>query len=112
MNVQERVARGVALLDKKVPGWVDRINLATLDVGLSDRCILGQVFGGYSLGLSKLQLTLGAHLGFVASSPTGAMSVYDFLLTIAYEFAALTEEWRRVITILRQRVEQKEMVLV
>lgn len=47
MSVAERVARGAALLDLKVPGWAGRINLHTLDMDHCYLCVLGQLFGFY-----------------------------------------------------------------
>jgi hypothetical protein len=103
VNVSERVAQGVALLDEQVPGWVDRINLDALDVWNVRQCVLGQLFGGYNVGLFKLGLGKvgGAHLGFAASPQAE--------LTVIREYAALNEEWRRVITILRQPQEPIEV---
>jgi hypothetical protein len=38
-----RVARGVALLDERVPDWRAHIDLELLDMGNSSRCVLGQL---------------------------------------------------------------------
>lgn len=52
-SLATRVRRGVALLDEKVPGWHQRIDVETLDVNLCSKCVLGQLFrGNYDLGLS------------------------------------------------------------
>jgi hypothetical protein len=64
-TVDERVARGMALLDKRNPGWRTRINLRTLNVETCDNCVLGQVYGDYFLGIWKLRLPLlGFRFGF------------------------------------------------
>lgn len=42
LKIAERVAAGADLLDKRIPGWRTRINLETLDLNESCRCILGQ----------------------------------------------------------------------
>lgn len=39
-----RVERGAAWLDETRPGWWREVDLATLDLGSSCRCVLGQVF--------------------------------------------------------------------
>lgn len=44
LSVKERVANGARWLDENFPGWMDRINLETLDLNDSERCICGQVF--------------------------------------------------------------------
>jgi hypothetical protein len=47
MSHAENVARGAALLDQKIPGWEHQINVASLDIGSCNDCIIGQLFGGY-----------------------------------------------------------------
>ena len=42
-TMTERVAAGAAWLDENQPGWWQRIDLATLDLASSCRCILGQL---------------------------------------------------------------------
>ena len=43
-TIETRVARGAALLDEKLPGWVHRIDLDKLDLGSPCRCVLGQTW--------------------------------------------------------------------
>ena len=40
---EQRVARGVALLDERVPDWRERINTDGLDMVTGTRCVVGQV---------------------------------------------------------------------
>lgn len=47
MNVKEAVDRGVKFLDFFCPGWKDKINVNSIDIASTDRCILGQLFGSY-----------------------------------------------------------------
>lgn len=65
-----RVARGAALLDEKRPGWAGEIDVGKLDVAECRRCMLGQLFNGYSIGDLKLFPTnnqsAGRH-GFIAT---------------------------------------------
>ncbi len=44
--IEARVARGASHLDAHLPGWERRIDLATLDLADSCRCVLGQLYGG------------------------------------------------------------------
>ena len=46
-QAKERVERGARLLDKRKPGWQDRIDLARLSVASADFCILGQLYAGH-----------------------------------------------------------------
>jgi hypothetical protein len=39
----ERVSKGVKFLDKKHPGWRQRINWRTFDFNKYDKCIIGQL---------------------------------------------------------------------
>lgn len=42
-TAEERVAAGAALLDTKVPGWRDRIDMDILDLDSTVCCIIGQL---------------------------------------------------------------------
>jgi len=58
-TLQERattaVARGVALLDQCGPaGWRDQIDLPTFSITSDWDCVLGQVYGLYSVGATEL----------------------------------------------------------
>lgn len=44
MKQKRRIAAGIALLDKKVPGWCKRVDLKTLDLRNIFKCTLGQVY--------------------------------------------------------------------
>lgn len=94
-NMQSRVLRGAALLDKKQPGWETWAALAlnTLDMETSDRCILGVLFGDYTDGIDALGASDrgGPYYGFDVHSFSGE------------SYKELTEFWkaqirRRVLT--------------
>lgn len=55
------VAKGVALLDEKRPGWRALINKDILDIGDPSSCVSAQLSGrrDYHLGMTQLGLTLG-----------------------------------------------------
>lgn len=42
------VSRGVLLLDRVAPDWLERVNLATLNMADGMRCVAGQVMGTYT----------------------------------------------------------------
>lgn len=54
-----RYERGVAetarVLDGDRPGWHHRVSLWSLDVGSRECCVLGQVYGSYEGGRSRLR---------------------------------------------------------
>ncbi len=64
MSYEEEVAAGAAWLDANRPGWVDGVDLETLDMNDCARCVLGQTFPpdiatgfGYDSGLRQLTRT-------------------------------------------------------
>jgi len=64
----DKIKAGISLLDSEKPGWRDLINVGTLDLANCDVCVLGQVFGNYSEGLSQLGIGGGYAYGFDTSS--------------------------------------------
>jgi len=78
-----RIERGAALLDDKVPGWQDKIDLATLDMSNCANCVVGQVYGDYDLGLAELD-------GEAQRQP----SRYGFAALPTEMFDTLTDKWR------------------
>ncbi len=58
MNIYESsVEKGIAFLDERFPGWHNEIDVEKLDVMCAGRCVLGQLYGTYAGGLTKLGLT-------------------------------------------------------
>jgi hypothetical protein len=111
-TIAERVAAGAALLDEKLPGWDKDIDLGFLDLASPCRCILGQLHydegrpaRSFDAGLSSLGLfpySNAVKLGFNVepAMPAGE----DDEDPEDAEFAALTEEWRRLILARREAV--------
>ena len=62
--VELAVINAAKILDRVKPGWANRINVNTLNMGSLDSCILDQIYGGqksdgfmrsgYSVGTEKL----------------------------------------------------------
>lgn len=50
----ERVARGIALLDKVKPDWWKALDGVNLNLWHSSDCVLGKVYGGYWTALDYL----------------------------------------------------------
>lgn len=102
--IAERVSAGIALLDEKVPNWRDKIDLSTLDLRNTDKCVLGQIFkgadgscmSGYFTGCEILDIMQCS----CCSSDTEGMSPveYGFDVNCAAgnvdeQFGALQCEW-------------------
>jgi hypothetical protein len=73
------IKEAALMLDRVHPGWADKININILNMDLSDRCVLGQLYGGSFL--NGLEQIFG----------TKRYSVVDELLAVD------TPEWRREI---------------
>jgi hypothetical protein len=85
MNAENRVARGAALLDPEEPGWFNRIDTDQLWMSRCDTCILGQLYGDYTVGLRALGLT---HRQAIDRG---------FMMGEGVNYLQLTNEWRRVV---------------
>lgn len=63
IGITLRVARGAQLLDREVPTWFREVNVDQLDIMCPDRCIIGQLFGGFTDGVEALELRAGTVAG-------------------------------------------------
>jgi hypothetical protein len=90
-TIAERVAKGAALLDEKIPGWADRIDLHRFYIGSTCDCVLGQLHdGSYTDGMYALTRDTEDHGFMWTASPADAGAEEA-------EIAELETEWRRVI---------------
>lgn len=103
-SVAARVEAGAAVMDSRVPGWADQIDLDRLDLSSNYRCVLGQTYGSYTTGALKVfgvfngsRAEVSREHGFDAHR---ALSQAE----IDREFAALTEAWRKEIQERRDNV--------
>lgn len=54
MTIEESVALGAALLDERLPGWSEQVEIEELNMVSGAYCVLGQVFGDYLDGVADL----------------------------------------------------------
>jgi hypothetical protein len=93
--IQERINRGVALLDQVKPDWRDHVNADELDLYDTNACILGQLFDHYLQGLEAVGLhtkcarALPTRYGFETSGRE------NFNRAGAYSYDELTEAWKK-----------------
>lgn len=82
-----RIAKGMALLDERAPGWESRINLDKLDLKSCTTCVLGQLFGDYSAGrnLASVSIFDVEEFGFIIFGGSSR------------QFNNLTTAWRQTI---------------
>lgn len=74
-----RVRKGARLLDQYKPGWRNLVKSEVLNMSLSYRCVLGQLFGDYSTGERKLfgdnpKFTDSVRHGFMTGLKEGGQS--------------------------------------
>ncbi|WP_232798288.1 hypothetical protein [Salinibacter altiplanensis] len=99
-RVQERVSRGAAYLDDMDPGWHRRVNAETLELEDGERCVLGQLHGGFRVGLGRSQVLS------LSSAPRASLSpvAYGFKCVEgvseagkARDYELLTAAWREAV---------------
>lgn len=101
-SITARVDRGVALFDRALPGWDDRIDLDRLDVASPCRCPLGQEFAdAVREGSDETGFDIGADALFGPDARADDLAEYG-LEQYSDEpgdggYVALTAQWRRVI---------------
>ena len=71
-TVAERAAAGAALLDEREPDWYSKIDCANLEITSGTRCVLGQLYGGYGVGVTRLGLGYYMDMGGYSYGFTGA----------------------------------------
>lgn len=98
-EVEERVMRGARLLDEKVPGWEEKVNLKFLDMGDSFCCVLGQVYDDCSYGEALDSLGL---ISWRTSLDTGW---HGFDQDLVARYDVLQHFWVEEIT---KRLEEEE----
>lgn len=98
--VRKRVQRGAEHLDEADPGWHRRIDPDALELGSGHRCVLGQLHGGFRLGLGR------SHVLSLSSAPRASLSpvAYGFKCVEgvsdeqqARDYDLLTQAWREAI---------------
>lgn len=93
LDVRERVAKGVALLDEYDSGWRLEVDVEKLDIMDERLCILGQTFGDYFEGKDYLGITADYGSGY-------GFDVYYFFFDpnendVAVSADVVKDEWLR-----------------
>lgn len=88
-NAEQRVARGVALLDQNMPGWADRVDLTRFSITSTGYCVLAQVYNAsYDNAACYLRLDIPERRACGFSCGPGVEN---------HEYPALELAWRKVI---------------
>lgn len=125
----ECVERGAALLDKIRPGWIDTINLDTLNIASGSDCVLGQVFAeeaarvgtdGFGVGMNVLGFRMtgqAGRFGFTSFGVYGcgcavcALSAPAWMRQEQHDFVSYSDFnilWRQYIAARREGSRRKD----
>lgn len=64
-DMENRVRLGVQVLDLVYPTWLESVDLPTLNLGSTESCVLGQLYGDYFEGRDALSSQLNEYWGDV-----------------------------------------------
>ena len=96
-TIAERVAKGAALLDGDCPGWFRRIDFDVFCIISPSKCIIGQVYGDWSIGTDQLGMYFDrakqADHGFEVAGGEDMSRPHELTCR---EFAA---EWHRAVEV-------------
>src|SRR5882762_2911653 len=98
---EEQIKSGVQVLNKKRPGWAQRIEIESLNIISPAYCIIGQVYGSYSDGLEVLRIHHmdAENYGFALNK-----SPYEY----HEEWETLTQEWKETIRCIQEQEREQE----
>lgn len=91
---EDKIAKGIALLDQMAPGWEEFIHLGSLNVNNTENCVLGQIFMSFSDGEAAL---FGTYCFGQCIEHGFNYSYYAYPQGMDVG-AILTEEWKTALT--------------
>lgn len=94
-EIRDHVDAGFALLNDSQPGWQSKVDLDDLNIDSTFRCVLGQLYGNYRIGIADLGLENPWRFGFTLSAACCELEYVPCL-------GALGEEWRHRISEARE----------
>jgi hypothetical protein len=90
-DVRAAVWAGIGYLNVHRPGWRRKINLEKLDLADPTCCVLGEVYGDYSIGTNALGFQPGEAEKFGFYIPNTAATAEN---PQRAQYQRLTAEWR------------------
>ena len=97
---RERAARGADFLDDANPGWAAHVDPDRLELSDGRSCVLGQLHGGYRLGLGRARILNLSSAPIASLSPVdlGFQAVGDLGEAAEdLDYAFLTRAWRECL---------------
>ena len=104
-DARTRVQRGAAYLDEVDPEWYRRVDPVTLRLSSVSSCVLGQLHGGFRLGLSRSMLIN------MSSEPRASLSpvAYGFHCIEGLSEAAQEQDYAYLDAAWREAVRQRQL---
>lgn len=89
-TIERCAARGAAFMDRTRPGWEQDVDLSALNIGDSERCVLGQRYSEYAAGTVVLNISMRQQYryGFIATKKGGCAEYPDLTQAWANEIIA------------------------
>ncbi len=100
LSSNQRVGLGAQYLDNTHPRWFMLVNISCLDTSSCRQDVLGQLYGNYWTGVSRLRISNPEQLGFHAISHAASNSRQT-------ENLLLAQAWRE--TILERRTKKASL---
>ncbi len=115
-TITRKVNAGVKLLNRRNPGWYNKVKLTTLSLRNGKNCILGQLYGTFPEGIKAIiikpefhynvpmnvALDAGARYGFsMTDKQTGRLNKKDYSL-VQQLYKQYDEAWKTAIRKLRK----------
>lgn len=105
---KKRVKAGMAYLDVIYPDWVEHIDLKKLDLGRSNTCMIGELYGEYSasrVGLNELTKVKIQGNGYIDVPEAFGFYIegdHNSRIVMSH-YKLLTDIWKKEIKKLRRK---------
>ena len=104
-TIKQRVTRGIELLDRVRPSWDKSLDLEELNLGSSEFCVLGQVYGKDAIKEGEWAISDGFDLGrtrLFRRVRTESNDIEDFSMEFGFDqphsnYDKIGREWKRQI---------------
>lgn len=104
-NPAVQARRGARLLDKRIPGWHNKINTEELKMDSCYRCVLGQIYGFYTRGLHQVFGSTADDREELEHEEVlyGFVALNSEMFDGIHEYEVLTATWKAEILKRRER---------
>jgi hypothetical protein len=96
-STESRVSRGVSWLDYFVPEWRSKVSVSELDMNSSAKCVIGQLFGSFSMAIKGGFLTVSQAREYGFAAGQFCFDLGGTTKEVIDDYSALQIEWTRVL---------------